>query len=52
MSATKSIEDLLAVPANRKKWTEQMKFNELQRLSVDQRAEIMAKLFESFRDEE
>ncbi len=51
MSATKSIEELLAIPANRKKYAEQIKFNELQRLSVIQRGEIMKKLIESMRNE-
>ena len=51
MSATKSIEELLAIPANRKKYAEQIKFNELQRLSAIQRGEIMKKLIESMRNE-
>jgi hypothetical protein len=52
MSKIKSVEKLLIKPENRKKWVEQMKMNEMQKLSVNQRAEIMGKLFESFRDEE
>jgi len=52
MSKIKSIEELLNIPENRKKWVEQIKINDLQKLSHNQRAEIMAKLFKSFKHAE
>lgn len=50
MGKTKSIEKLLAKPENMAKYVEQIKINEMQMLSANQRAEIMGKLVTWMRD--
>ena len=50
MPKTKSIEKILRKPENMAKYVEQIKINEMQSLSVNQRAEIMGKLVTWMRD--